>query len=302
MIEILTNPLSLPLFPALGFILGSVLGSFLNVCAHRIPNGQSVVLPGSHCPCCGTSIPWFRNLPVFSWVYQMGRADCCSFIIPVRYLLVELVMGAFFAYFAYLYVMDGDVVSLLSCCVFSWIMVTIIVIDYETMLIPDRLSIGGAFVGLVMAFFFPEFKEISPGSSWLTHFSSCLDALLGLFVGSALLYWIGALGYVLFNREALGEGDIKLLGCIGAFCGWQGAVFSIFGGAFLGSVILIPLMIFQRIFFKSKTSVESGAKLVMGAEVPFGPYLAVAGLFYFLGASTYVDSFFEPILWLFNTI
>ena len=297
MLDLILSPVVLP---GVGFVLGIILGSFLNVCAHRLPIGKSVVLPASHCPSCGTNIPWFRNLPVLTWLLQKGKAHCCSFSIPVRYWLVEISLGLIFAYFAYLYSMDHNPVILVARLLFSWVMVAVIVIDYETMLIPDRFSVGGALVGVMYCFLFPEINGMNMSYSWAVHFESGLSSILGLLIGSALLYWIGAVAQIAFGREALGEGDVKLLGCIGAFCGWKGAIFSIFGGALLGTLLLIPVMLIQKFLQKSGKKINSNQELQWGGEVPFGPYLAVAGIFYFAGASDLIDPWFEPILWFFN--
>jgi leader peptidase (prepilin peptidase)/N-methyltransferase len=239
-------------------------------------------------------------LPVLTWLLQKGRANCCSFIIPVRYWLVELFVGIIFAYFTFLYAQDFDLVALFFRIIFSWLMITVAVIDYETMIIPDRFSVGGAIIGLFLSFIFPEIHLDDFSLSWNSHFAGGMHALIGLFVGSALLYWIGAFAQIAFGRDALGEGDIKLLGCIGAFCGWKGAIFTIFGGAMLGTILLIPLMVIQKVFFR-KVVVEKEENLNWGAEVPFGPYLAIAGLLYFAaGVSSYVDPWFDPILWFFD--
>ena len=123
---------------------------------------------------------------------------------------------------------------------FSWIMIAVVVIDYENMIIPDRLSVGGALAGVIFCFVFPELHGYRQEPSWSFHFSSGISSLLGLLIGSSLLYWIGTLAQIGFGREALGEGDVKLLGCIGAFCGWKGAIFAIFGGAFLGTLYFFP--------------------------------------------------------------
>jgi leader peptidase (prepilin peptidase)/N-methyltransferase len=122
-----------------------------------------------------------------------------------------------------------------------------------------------------------------------------LDALLGILVGSASLYWIGLLAEKAMGKEALGEGDVKLLGCIGAFCGWQGALFAIFGGALIGTIMLLPVALAQG---KAKPegdddSVEQGAKVGWGVEVPFGPFLGTAALIYHFGLFSLVDPWFE---------
>lgn len=205
-----------------------------------------------------------------------------------------------FAYFAYLYSIEHNPALLVARLLFSWIMVAVIVIDFETMLIPDRFSVGGATVGVLYWFLFPEINGMHISDSWSVHFESGLDSILGLLVGSALLYWIGALAQITFGREALGEGDIKLLGCIGAFCGWKGAVFSIFGGALMGTLLLLPAMLFQRLLQKGGKQINSDQELRWGGEVPFGPYLAVAAIFYFAGASVLIDPWFDPILWFFD--
>ncbi len=295
MLELLHYPSVLPL---LGFILGTFFGSFLNVCAYRIPIGKSVIAPRSHCPNCGTNIPWFQNFPVFTWLYQKGQARCCSFMVPIRYWLVEIAVGLVFAYLAFLYSQDLDLISLIARLIFSWIMIAVMVIDFETMIIPDRLSIGGALLGVLFCFIFPELNQMYSDPSWGLHFLSGMHSCLGLLVGSAFLYWIGVVAQIAFGREALGEGDVKLLGCIGAFCGWQGAIFSIFGGAFLGTILLLPLMFIQK-FLPRGDKNNSESEIQWGAEVPFGPYLAISGIIYFAGASSVIDPWFDPILGLF---
>ena len=297
MAELLLNS---SVLPYIGFGIGIIFGSFLNVCAHRIPIGKSFILPASHCPSCGTNIPWFRNIPLITWLVQKGKANCCDYTIPIRYWLVEVSVGLIFAYFTYLYSLDLDLVSLIARILFSWVMIAVIVIDFETMLIPDRFSVGGAMFGVLFCFLFPELNEIISSHSMASHFASGFYSLLGLLVGSSLLYWIGVLAQIAFGREALGEGDVKLLGCIGAFCGWKGAVFAIFGGAFLGTVLLVPLMLSQKFLSKRSPQSSSEQDLQWGAEVPFGPYLAIAGMVYFGGASSFIDPWFDAILWFFH--
>ena len=128
----------------------------------------------------------------------------------------------------------------------------------------------------------------------LEHFQSGLDALLGILVGSASLYWIGLLAEKAMGKEALGEGDVKLLGCIGAFCGWEGALFAIFGGALIGTIMLLPVALVQgKAKPKGDESGEQGAKVGWGVEVPFGPFLATAALIYHFGLFSLVDPWFE---------
>ena len=179
---------------------------------------------------------------------------------------------------------------LLASLVFAWILIAVVVIDYETMLIPDRLSIGGAVLGLMLSFYFPTLHGVNHHVMGIEGLSSGFYSLLGILIGSGFLYWIGAIAGRAFGREALGEGDVKLLGCVGAFCGWKGAVFCIFGGAVLGTFLLIPIYTWQRV---SKSVSPDENKLAFGAEIPFGPYLALAALAYFFGLKEWVDPWFE---------
>ena len=280
-----------------GIVLGAVLGSFLNVCAYRIPVGQSIVSPRSSCPQCKTPIPWVRNLPIVTWLIQGGRAKCCSFTIPMRYWLVESFCAILFGFLFYRYSQVPDVGLLIGGCVFAWLMLAVVVIDMETMLIPDRFSMGGAVVGVLLSFAFPSLHQFHSASEFMNRIGSGVDSVIGLLVGSASLYWIGILAEKALKKEALGEGDVKLMGCIGAFCGWQGSIFVIFGGATLGAVILLPLMLLGR-FLPQKD--ESKDSLKWGQEVPFGPYLALAALLYLLALRPWVDEWFDSLFWVFR--
>ena len=131
----------------------------------------------------------------------------------------------------------------------------------------------------------------------MNRMGSGLDSVVGLLIGSASLYWIGILAEKVLKKEALGEGDVKLMGCIGAFCGWQGSIFVIFGGATLGAIILLPIMLLGR--FSSKEG-EEGEALSWGQEVPFGPYLALAALIYLVAIRPWVDDWFDSLTWVFN--
>src|SRR5690606_16743209 len=146
------------------------------------------------------------------------------------------------------------------------------------------------------------------------HIQSGLTAIIGALIGAGLIYWIAVLGEIVFRKPAMGEGDVKFVAFIGAFCGWQGAVFAMFGGAVIGSLILLPILLLGRIFgWTSKAqpeqvatasqdddtldgededSEDAGEPVQFGAQVPFGPMLAVAGLIYFLGFGQYVDAYF----------
>ncbi len=273
-----------------GFVVGACLGSFLNLCAHRIPQGTSIVRPSSRCLHCLRPISPYLNLPILGWLWLRGRSRCCNRSIPVRYLIVEVALAGFFAWFLMDFHKHQDLGVLASRAVFTWLLVAVIVIDAETMLIPDRLSIGGALIGILLCFAFPTIQGVhSHHPIGLESWRAAAQSLIGAVVGSGVLYWIGALAERAFGREALGEGDVKLLGCIGAFCGWQGALFAIFGGAVLGCLFLMGVFLVARIF-------GAESRLAWGAEVPFGPYLALGALAHFLFLRTAVDAWFAPLV------
>ncbi len=279
-------------FPWFGFFIGSCLGSFLNVVTYRVPKGLSVVHPGSSCRSCSVPIPWFLNIPVISWLVLRGRANCCGSRIPPRYFLVELITGLFFAWIFSDYLPHQDVGILLASLAFSWLLIGVVVTDFETMLIPDRFSVGGACLGFFLSVYFPSIHTIENHPHGMEHLLAGFDSLLGILIGSGLLYWIGALASWAFNREALGEGDIKLLGCVGAFCGWQGSVFCIFGGALIGCVWLLLISLWQKIGTAKNLDKN---QLAFGIEVPFGPYLAIAAMAYFFGLKIWIDPWFDWI-------
>lgn len=281
---------SVEFFPWIGFLIGCCLGSFLNVVAYRVPRDMSVVRPRSSCPTCSVPIPWNLNIPVISWLVLRGRAHCCSCKISPRYFIVEILVGFVFFWIFQSYLLHQNVGILLTSSIFAWLLIAVVVIDFETMLIPDRLSIGGACIGFFLSFFFPIVHGVDHHSLGVERLISGLASLLGILVGSGLLYWIGALASHAFGREALGEGDVKLLGCVGAFCGWEGAVFCIFGGALIGTFLLILLYIWQKIWSSSEGNRN---QLGFGVEIPFGPYLALAALGYFLGLKKWIDPWFE---------
>lgn len=182
------------------FVFGCVVGSFLNVCIHRLPREQSIVSPPSHCPHCGYSIPWYLNIPLVTWIWLQGRCANCRAPISARYFVVELLTGLFFAatwmhfghHYAWVAIVNCVLIAGLICATF---------IDYEHFIIPDEITIGGMAVGFLAAFLvpashvnFPYFRPLrSPGQAMV-------DSIIGMAVGGALVYGILRLGKLLFGR------------------------------------------------------------------------------------------------------
>lgn len=289
----------LPWFiPLLVFVFGAVVGSFLNVCIYRIPKEQSVIRPPSTCA-CGTRIPWYHNIPIFSWLILRGRAACCRQSFSMRYALLELLGGLLFFV---CWIQFSPLVAMVGM-LFVALLIVATFIDLDHMIIPDRCSIGGMLIAVLLSFILPElhgFSEVGLGA----HLEAGLSAIVGAIVGAGLVYWIAVLGEVVLGKAAMGEGDVKFLGCIGAFCGWQGALFGLFGGAVIGCAILLPLILLGRIFGWQHTIIdEEGAtevQVAFGSCVPFGPMLSVAGLVYFLGFNVYVDAYLQEVVLLFS--
>ncbi len=244
------------------FILGGMVGSFLNVCIYRIPRNRSIVRPGSGCPVCGKPIRFYDNIPFISYFVLRGRCRQCKTRISPRYVLVEWITGILFAILYYIY---GLSVDLPVALVFVSVLIVISFIDLEFMVIPDILSLGGLLLGLAVSFFRPDFGY--------------LDSLLGILLGGGVLFGIAKSYELLRKREGMGGGDIKLLGMIGAFWGWKGVLFSLVAGSFAGVVVSLPLM------------------LIKGEDtryaVPFGPFLSFGAILYAIAGGTIIDAFFR---------
>jgi leader peptidase (prepilin peptidase)/N-methyltransferase len=294
-------------FPAAAFVLGAIVGSFLNVCIYRIPAGQSIVRPGSHCV-CGRPIAWFDNLPVLSWLLLRGRARCCGKPFSVRYPFVELLTALLFLACWLLFPPAKAVCGM----VFLSVLVCATFIDLDHMVIPDPFTIGAGVAGVLLSLALPALHGQASDFFLLASLRSGLAALLGLLIGSGLVLWIALLAEVVLKKEAMGFGDVKFVGAIGAFAGWQGAVFAIFGGAIVGTLWFALALLGQKLLPRKAPPPaprpESSAAdpapaetpaLGFGMHVPFGPMLAIAGALYFLLCHHWVDAYFAQVAELF---
>jgi leader peptidase (prepilin peptidase)/N-methyltransferase len=176
------------------FVLGCIVGSFLNVCIHRMPLGQSIVSPPSHCPHCKYSIPWYLNVPLVTWLYLRGKCKNCGAPISVRYFLVELLTGLTFlnCWLGFGY---HSVVLALVYCVFLAGLIVATFIDFEHFIIPDEITIGGMVVGLFASFFFPQLH----GENTVT--GGMLKSLLGMIAGAGVIYFVLRMGKLFFGRQ-----------------------------------------------------------------------------------------------------
>jgi leader peptidase (prepilin peptidase)/N-methyltransferase len=257
--------------PFLFFVLGTIVGSFLNVCIYRLPRKRSIVSPRSACPHCGTPIPWRYNIPILSWLYLRGHAACCKKRIAFRYFFVELSTAVLFAACSIQFPLPKSLVAMIFCS----ILMCASIIDLERLMVPDCLTLGGALLGLTLSMFIPSLHHTT------SPFLGFMYGLQGLLISSSLLLWIGLIAEWILNKEAIGFGDVKLLGCFGAFLGWEASLFAIFGGACLGSLFFIIYVIAQKIFTKMNPS-RRIPKIHLQSRVPFAPFLSLSSLFYLL--------------------
>lgn len=233
------------------FLLGAIIGSFLNVCIYRVPSKQSIVKPGSRCPSCFYSIPWYFNIPILSYLVLRGRCASCGFQIPLRYPLVEGMTGLLFvlAFFRFGFSWATPVYW-----IFLGALVVVSFIDLDHQIIPDVISLPGIPLGFLLTFAVP----------WL----SWTDSLFGILLGGGSLAFIAWGYYVLTRNEGMGMGDVKLLAMLGAFMGWKAILPIIFIGSLVGTIFGLPLM-----FMKG-----ANGKLA----IPFGPFLSLGAIIYLL--------------------
>jgi leader peptidase (prepilin peptidase)/N-methyltransferase len=227
-------------------VIGLVVGSFLNVCIHRIPRGESLNHPPSRCPHCGTGLRWFDNVPVLGYLWLRGRCRSCRAPISIRYPIVEIVtMGLFLIHYA----MFGLTALLAVRLLFACAMVVLFAIDLEHHLLPNVITLPGIVTGLLFSIWLP------PGIR---------DALIGSVIGGGVLWLIGEAYFRYSGEEGMGGGDVKMLAMIGAFLGWKLVILTLVLSSVAGSLIGVALIATRR----------GGLKY----ELPYGTFLALAAL------------------------
>ncbi len=230
-------------------LYGLLLGSFANVCIHRLPRDKSVVWPRSACPGCGRLIRWYDNFPVLSWLILRGRCRDCRRPISPRYPAVELLVGVIFALAAARN--PGSWPGMISEAVFGWSLVVLIFTDFDHRILPDLVTLGGTVVGLGLSFLRPDVRPI--------------DAAIGALLGGGVLWGISAIYSRVRKRDGMGFGDVKMLMMIGAFLGWRGVVAALVLGSLAGAIVGLFLFFFR------------GRSLATTA-LPFGVFLGLAAL------------------------
>jgi leader peptidase (prepilin peptidase)/N-methyltransferase len=242
------------------FVLGAIVGSFLNVCIVRLPHEKSVVRPRSHCVHCQRPIVWHDNIPLISYILLGGRCRFCKGKISFRYFLVEFITAmmflGFYRYFGWTGLLAPYLVMTSGFIVATFV-------DFEHRIIPDEVSVGGMAAGLIFSLLMPELHGIRSGDNLvLVHAKSLGLSLLGVLAGGGAIYAMGILGDFLFKKESMGGGDVKLMAMVGAFLGWKLAILTFFLAPFFGAVYGIV----EKIRTKD-TAIAYGPFLVAGAFI-----------------------------------
>ena len=235
--------------------MGACLGSFANVCIYRLPKTKQIISGRSFCPKCKKKISWYDNLPIISFLFLSGKCRKCKKVIPLRYLIVELITGISFLL---IYLNFENLYTITFLSILSLILIMIFFIDLENFIIPDSLNF--IIMGLaLLKNFLPNFDTS------LIH--EINQSIIGGMVGY-LSIWLIIYLYKTFKKiDGMGFGDAKLMAGIGLLFGWQSIPFILFVASILGLIFVVPSLI-----KKQKT---------MRTEIPFGPFIIAACLIYF---------------------
>jgi leader peptidase (prepilin peptidase)/N-methyltransferase len=295
-------------WPLLAAVLGAAWGSFMNVVAYRLPQGMSVVNPGSRCAACATPIAWYHNVPIVSWLLLRGNCATCGESFSIRYLLVEAALGVLAAalWLKLSAPLNGELpeisqVGLAFCLSFAFVALLLVIslIDLDTMRIPNILSVPGIALGIVAAWTVPQLTGVP-----------MVESILGMLIGGGSLLAITYGYFALTGREGMGLGDYRLMAMVGAFLGWRSLLYLFIASALQGLAFALMIKAFKwedglpdlDQDLGSKNA-EQGDPAVRGAEpggrseqeqeqeqgqeqdlefrymaIPFGPFIALSAL------------------------
>ena len=280
-----------PILAFFSFWLGACIASFLNVVIWRAPRGESIVSPPSHCPKCNSPIKWYQNIPILSWLALRGKCANCRAPISPRYICVEalggcLFLAAFFAaFFKYSYVCSSGSVywaSALGSLLVAWIWISLMIvgsfIDFDHQLLPDFTTVGGMVLGIVWAIFNSILNFLTfDRSYWYVCLTPMAVSVAGLVFGFGLLWLVRWLGSKAFKREAMGMGDVFLMGAVGALFGPVAVLVTLILSSVFGSVVGIVLILLSK------------TKLGGFTPIPYGPYICMGCLAWMFYGQQLVD-------------
>ncbi len=248
------------------FVSGACIGSFLHVCIYRIPRNISIVFPGSACPACGHSLPFYVNIPILSFVVLKGRCLFCRHPISWQYVMVECITGmlAMMTYLRF-----GGTWEAIVWFAFAATLVVVSGIDLSFRIIPDRISIPGILIFGCLA--------------WAVLDRPLTSIVSGVLAGGGILYGVALVYYLIRRTEGMGGGDIKLLAMIGAATGVTGVLFTLFAGSLAGTGAGIAAMVKNR---------QTDRQM----QIPFGPFLSAGALVYLFFGDILIDWYFFQVL------
>ncbi len=232
------------------FILGSIVGSFMNVCIYRIPRKLSIILPSSRCPSCNTPVKPWDNIPIVSYLFLGGRCRECKSKISLIYPLVELLNALLYVFILWRF---GFAWHTALYFIFCSTLIVISFIDLEFQIIPDKITLPGIPIGIIVGSF------LLPDPFMRYNILGLKASLLGFVIGGGVFYALA-----IISRGGMGGGDIKMMAMVGALMGWKAVLLISFIGSFIGGLVGIFLMIFKGKGRKTK--------------IPFGPFLALGSL------------------------
>ncbi len=233
-------------------LMGFCVGSFLNVCIHRFLRGESIVFPGSYCPQCKHPIAWYDNIPLVSFIVLNGKCRHCAKPISPRYFFIELLTGLAFVGSIHYF---GWTAQGASGIVFLTLLLGMSAADLEEQIIPDEMSLSGVLLGLLFSFTFPILHHET------VHWRGLLQSAFGILAGGGIIYATGVFGELIFKKESMGGGDVKLMAMIGAFLGWKNIIIIFF----LAPIIALPIGLYARFGKKEE-------------YIPYGPFLSLAAV------------------------
>lgn len=219
----------------LATIIGALVGSFLNVCIHRLPRGESLFRPGSHCSHCRRILQWQDLIPVLSFLWLRGRCRFCQTSIPVYHLIVEVLTALVWMRLFQIY---GPAWLFLTTATLCSLLIVIAFIDLRWFCIPNSLVLIGLFIALIQRFILEGATVFSP--------------FIGLSAGAIMLWLPGLLGRIIGRQNGMGAGDIKFAAVLGLFLGWQNVVLVVWLACLIGAIYGMIGMLSGRLHRKSR--------------------------------------------------
>jgi leader peptidase (prepilin peptidase)/N-methyltransferase len=239
------------------FVLGSIIGSFLNVCIYRIPKEMSIIRPSSRCPSCGTPVKFYDNVPIVSYILLLGKCRHCKAKLSIQYPLVEFLNAALYVIVLNRFGSDSPWI-LTVYFIFISVLVVIFFIDLEHQIIPNSITFPGIPLAVILG------STLLPDPFSRYNLLGFKASIIGFLSGGGSFYLIAVLGKAILKKDAMGGGDIKMMAMIGGLLGWKGIILTTFLGSLLGSGIGVSLILLK------------GRE--WGTKIPFGPYLALGAL------------------------